>query len=640
MGKEFFVEKWKEKKKDHGMLQLRENMVKDGFEETVIERWISETEEHFKNNSKFDFTTCFWAYERGFLPEYVDKFQITDENRSTFLTQPEYYALMPMNGAFGKKLRNQRQIRTELESFSEFFPEIYAYIIVGKEEFQPYVAGKKAELESVLDLIREKKDVIVRSNYYTQKEFFRVVTYEDKRGFRIGGEEISEDELKHTFQERSSSMIFTEHTSWHSMLERYVVTRSKIQMILHRKTSAHAVLDLAYLRVNPGNVAPIHVQTGYCELNPIEGISFTIPNWEKIAAKVEEICSKMRQAKLLQVNLVVTEHSFQIVSFESDIPFWQDKLFTSEMIGTLKERLCIDKANREYPEENFTSILQVNYYKRDEMGRRERRAYVEEYFSNYLGYVPDLDHPKTFNEKISWYKLYYENPLVTQCCDKYAVKAYVEERIGKEYIVPTIATYKTPEEINYDALPDQFALKVNWSSGFNIIVPDKAALDQEQAGRKLKRWIQPYNNSYYHSFNWGYKDMEPVIYAEEYLEQPNGLVDDYKFFCCNGKVEFLFVAIDRFGENRLSYNFRDRDFQPYPFYWGGRTHTSKKLERPENFEKMIEVAQKLAEPFPFVRVDLYQVAGQLYVGEMTFYSGGGRNRVEPKDWDLKLGKKI
>ena len=181
---------------------------------------------------------------------------------------------------------------------------------------------------------------------------------------------------------------------------------------------------------------------------------------------------------------------------------------------------------------------------------------------------------------------------------------------------------------------------MNWSSGFNIIVPDKKKLDVEAAKKKLRSWMKPEMNSYYQYFNWGYKHMKPMIYAEEYLEQVAGQVYDYKFFMCGGEMEFLFIATDRHGDHTLTYTFFDKNLEHIPCTYGGKKNASPLPEMPKNIDKMIELAKKLAKPFPFVRVDFYEVGDRVYLGEMTFYSGGGVLAFEPEEWDLRLGEKI
>ena len=270
----------------------------------------------------------------------------------------------------------------------------------------------------------------------------------------------------------------------------------------------------------------------------------------------------------------------------------------------------------------------------------KKKELLKRAFRKYVGYDLNLENPQTFNEKIMWMKLYYQNPLVTQCCDKYALKDYVTDVIGEEYIVPNIKSYKRAEDIDFDKLPDKFVLKVNWSSGFNIVVSDKNDIDKDEIRKKLNSWVKPDRNSYYEFFNWGYKHMKPVIYAEKYLEQVAGQVYDYKLFMCNGKFEYMFIATDRL-DGKLTYTWFDNQLNHLPFKYGNKPNADPLPQMPKNLSKMIELAEKLAKPFPFVRVDFYETdEDKIFVGEMTFYSGGGILPFYPAVWDRKLGEKI
>lgn len=266
---------------------------------------------------------------------------------------------------------------------------------------------------------------------------------------------------------------------------------------------------------------------------------------------------------------------------------------------------------------------------------------LKEELSEDLGYCPNIESPQSFNEKILWLKFFYHDPLITTCCDKYAVKEYVAERVGDSYVLPVLAVWENPSEIDFARLPQQFAIKVNWSSGYNIIVKDKAALDAAAALQQLTEWMRPESNSYFDTFNWGYKDMRPVIYAEPYIEQRDGQVYDYKFFINEGRFVFMFIATDRLGDHSLTYTFFDSDFQPLPFTYGRKPNADPIPQMPYNLEKMVEIAQELAKPFPFARVDFYELnRTEFYVGEMTFYSGGGTLGFDPVSWDYELGKRI
>ncbi len=270
-----------------------------------------------------------------------------------------------------------------------------------------------------------------------------------------------------------------------------------------------------------------------------------------------------------------------------------------------------------------------------------KEALLAKVFEKQHGYKMNFRNPQTFNEKLMWMKVYYQEPLITKCCDKFAVKDYVANVIGPEYAVPTIKSWTNAGQINFDELPDRFVLKVNWSSGYLKIVKDKSELDEDATRRQFAKWIKPYRNSYYQTFNWGYKNMPPIIFAEEYIEQANEQVYDYKFFCFNGRVDSLFIATDRQDKSRpTTFDFYDADFKPLDITYGGHAHVKTPHEKPANFEKMKELAAKLSKPFPFVRVDFYDLGDRVYVGEMTFYSGGALLSFEPVEWDKIYGDKI
>ena len=283
----------------------------------------------------------------------------------------------------------------------------------------------------------------------------------------------------------------------------------------------------------------------------------------------------------------------------------------------------------------------THYRMRGQLSKEKCQQLLTEELTPLLGYRPDLEHPRTFNEKINWLKLNYHDPLITTCCDKYAVKDYAAKIIGGEYVLPVLKVWERAEDIDFDALPDSFALKVNWSSGFNIIAKDKKQLDLPAVRAQIKSWMEPGRNSYYDTFNWGYKNMTPVVYAEPYIEQMDGQVYDYKFYFCHEEFLYMFIATDRHSDRSLTYTFYDDKFNPLPFTYGHKPNAVPTPEMPQNLDRMLALAKKLAAPFPFVRVDFYEIGEEeFYLGEMTFYSGGGTLPFDPVDWDTRLGDKI
>lgn len=288
----------------------------------------------------------------------------------------------------------------------------------------------------------------------------------------------------------------------------------------------------------------------------------------------------------------------------------------------------------------FITPSQSHYEMRNQLDTEKMKALAARIFEEKVGYKPDFDHPRSMNEKIFWMKFHYHDPLVTKCCDKFSVKAYVDETIGTGHTIPVLQSWNSAEEIDFSALPRQYVLKVNWSSGYNIIVKDKDTIDENEIRKKIAGWMRPQKNSYYQAFNWGYKDMKPVVYAETYVEQQEGQLYDYKFFCCDGKAKFWFIATERYGDKELTFDFYDMDFYKLELDYGGKAHAAAPQKKPRFYEEMVRCAELLAKPFPFVRVDFYETEDTFYVGEMTFYSGGGILPFNPVEWDYKLGEYI
>lgn len=257
-----------------------------------------------------------------------------------------------------------------------------------------------------------------------------------------------------------------------------------------------------------------------------------------------------------------------------------------------------------------------------------------------VGYNLNLDNPQTFNEKINWLKMYNQDHRITTCCDKFAVKEYAKKIIGEKYILPIIGQWTDAKEINFDELPNKFVLKVNWSSGFNIIVKNKDELNIKETIVKLNNWMKPSANSYYDTFNWGYKNMKPIIYAEPYIEQIDGQVYDYKLYYSKGVFIYMFIATDRHSDTSLTYTFFDNNLDVIPLKYGKKPNANPIPKMPKNINEMMRLGRELAQDFPFVRIDFYEVDDEVYLGEMTFYSGGGTLCFQPIEWDLKMGEKI
>ena len=256
-----------------------------------------------------------------------------------------------------------------------------------------------------------------------------------------------------------------------------------------------------------------------------------------------------------------------------------------------------------------------------------------------LGRKPNLDQPKRFTEKLQWYKMHYRNPVMHQCVDKYHVREYVKGKGLENILVGLIGKYDSITDVDWDKLPDAFVIKTtNGGGGLNVVVcPDKSKLDIPDIMEKL---VAKKKTENYGGREWAYYNSEPGIVVEELLvneDNPEAGVNDYKIFCYGGKPKYIIVDVDRYiGHKR---NFYDTD-------WKNLHITSdcpaadREIKKPENFEEMMRIAAKLSEDFPYVRVDLYNVSGKVYFGELTFYPWSGYVQFTPDEADFLFGEEF
>ena len=266
------------------------------------------------------------------------------------------------------------------------------------------------------------------------------------------------------------------------------------------------------------------------------------------------------------------------------------------------------------------------------------KTYIKWVYYLECGHQLNLENPQRFNEKLNWLKLYYRDPLWTQMVDKYAVKELVRERVGNEYVVPCFGVWDRAEDIEWDKLPDKFVLKTNHDSGNNgvFICKDKSKIDKAKWTKRINTSLR--RDTSISCREWPYKFVKRCVFAEEYLEDATGELRDYKFFCFDGKVMYLYVATERQSGN-LKFNYFDADFQPLDL-WQAHPRSDKPIEKPTTFEQMKELAAKLSKGLPEVRVDLYEVNGKIYFGEFTFFSLEGTATFHPDKWDYIWGEQI
>jgi len=263
------------------------------------------------------------------------------------------------------------------------------------------------------------------------------------------------------------------------------------------------------------------------------------------------------------------------------------------------------------------------------------RAYLKLMVRSQLGYSLELDNPRTFNQKLNWLKLYDRKPEYTNMVDKYAVREYIKERIGEQYLIPLVGgPWESVEEIDFDALPEQFVLKTTHDSGGVVICRDKQSFDIEAAKRKLQWHLK--REYFWGKREWPYKNVLPRIVAEKYMKDRDSVnLPVYKIFCFGGEPKiFQTIQNDKTPEESIDYFDTDWKLldlrQNFP-------NSEKPMEKPEALEEMLSLAARLSQGHAFLRTDLYSINGRVYFSEITFYTDAGLAKFEPKEWDEILG---
>ena len=274
------------------------------------------------------------------------------------------------------------------------------------------------------------------------------------------------------------------------------------------------------------------------------------------------------------------------------------------------------------------------------------KTYLQLLYRFKMGHRLDLNHPKTFTEKIQWLKLYNRRPEYTLMVDKYAVKKYVADIIGEKYIIPTLSVWDKPEDIDWDALPNEFVLKTTHGGGSGgvVICKDKKTFDRNKAILTLRDSM---NSDIYRSLReWPYKDVKKRVLAEKYMA-PKDMVNnpiydlsDYKFFCFNGEPKYCQVIRDRHSKESIDFydmNWRHQEFVGLnPIASNG----INPVPRPLLLDDMICICHKLSENMKFVRIDMYVIDNRIYFGEITFYPASGMGLFNPDKWNEELGNLI
>ncbi len=263
--------------------------------------------------------------------------------------------------------------------------------------------------------------------------------------------------------------------------------------------------------------------------------------------------------------------------------------------------------------------------------------YLKKKFKIVMGQSLDLENPKTFNEKLQWLKLNNRKDDYTIMVDKFAVRDYIAQKLGDEYLIPCIGVWYNPEDIDFDKLPEKFVLKCNHNSGVGIFIcKDKSTINTGEIKAELKRGLN--QNYYYHGREWPYKNVKRMIIAEKYMENNGSGLMDYKFYCFNGEPKYLYVSKGLNDHSTAQISFLTMDWKFAEFCRSDYKPLAELPKKPSKYEEMKEIARNLSKNIPFLRVDLYEVDEKIYFSELTFYPCSGLMPFEPKEWDYTLGE--
>lgn len=262
---------------------------------------------------------------------------------------------------------------------------------------------------------------------------------------------------------------------------------------------------------------------------------------------------------------------------------------------------------------------------------------LKDWYLMRMGKQLDLENPQTFNEKIQWLKLYDSTRQKADLSDKYKVREYIAEKIGKKYLIPLLGVWSSPEEIPFESLPEKFVLKATHGCKYNIIVTDKSSLDTDAVKEQLRRWLSE-DYALHNGFELHYSMIDKKIIAEEYIENTSDDLCDYKVYCFDGKARFIEYITQR--RRGLRTSIYDTQWNRLPVTASPEAMPAV-TSRPENLEELIRVAEALAEGFIHVRVDLYILNdGTIKFSEMTFTSASGASKWDPPEYDEIFGKYI
>ena len=277
--------------------------------------------------------------------------------------------------------------------------------------------------------------------------------------------------------------------------------------------------------------------------------------------------------------------------------------------------------------------------KRKTLNLMPDKLYLKLKFRKEMGKRLNLKKPQTFNEKMQWLKLYDRKPIYTKMVDKYEAREYIKEKIGEEYLIPLIGVYNKFEDIDFKKLPNQFVIKCTHDSGGLVVCRDKIKLNLKKVKEKINNSLK--RNYFYGGREWPYKNVKPRIIIEKYMEDAKSKeLVDYKFFCFDGEPKFIYISEGLENHSTAKISFLDMDFKRAKFERSDYKPFDIIPDKPKNFEKMKELTKILSKNITFLRVDLYEINGKIYFGELTFTPCGGYLPFKPKEYDKILGELI
>lgn len=268
------------------------------------------------------------------------------------------------------------------------------------------------------------------------------------------------------------------------------------------------------------------------------------------------------------------------------------------------------------------------------------KSYIKLYYRLRVGRKLNMNNPTTLNEKLQWLKFNYRFPLQSIVSDKLLVREYVKDKIGEKYLIPLIGSWKKYDDIDFSMLPEKFVLKCNHDSGGLVVCNDKEKLNHIEAKRKIEKSLS--SNFFYIGREYQYRNIKPMILCEKFISDNGNVPMDYKIYCFNGVPDVILVCKDRFSKNthRASYYFFDQEWQFQPLNKGDENIKNVDINKPKNLDEMIDIAKKLSKDFVFARIDLYNIDGKIYFGEITLSPNSGFDPDIKYETDLIFGQKL